>query len=114
VCVTHCDRGLTVERFNICKFQNSGVNLLTVCCRDLFHRVEVTFCDKMIPNDPGFTIDLSQRMTYDQMAHAVAQRVGTDPYLLQFFKCQKYVNPNFFMLTLYCNFRSSLFSKRDS
>ncbi|KDR24281.1 ubiquitin carboxyl-terminal hydrolase 7 [Zootermopsis nevadensis] len=58
--------------------------------KDLFHRVEVTFCDKMIPNDPGFTIDLSQRMTYDQMAHAVAQRVGTDPYLLQFFKCQNY------------------------
>jgi len=49
----------------------------------------------MIPNDPGFTIDLSQRMTYDQMAHAVAQRVGTDPYLLQFFKCQKYVIPYF-------------------
>lgn len=58
--------------------------------RDLFHRVEVTFCDKTIPNDPGFTMELSQRMTYDQMAKAVAQRVGTDPYLLQFFKCQKY------------------------
>ncbi|KAK7792272.1 hypothetical protein R5R35_013305 [Gryllus longicercus] len=58
--------------------------------KDLFHHVEVTFCDKMIPNDPGFTIDLSQRMTYDQMARAVAQRVGTDPYLLQFFKCQNY------------------------
>nr|CAD7593068.1 unnamed protein product [Timema genevievae] len=58
--------------------------------KDLFHRVEVTFCDKMIPNDSGFTIELSQRMTYDQMARAVAQRVGTDPYLLQFFKCQNY------------------------
>jgi len=77
------------------------LNLLTVC-RDLFHRVEVTFCDKMIPNDPGFTIDLSQRMTYDQMAHAVAQRVGTDPYLLQFFKCQKYVNPNVLLHTNLC------------
>jgi hypothetical protein len=59
----------------------------------------------MIPNDPGFTIDLSQRMTYDQMAHAVAQRVGTDPYLLQFFKCQKYVNPNILLNTL-VTFRS--------
>lgn len=57
--------------------------------RDLFYRVEVTFCDKLIPNDPGFTMELSLRMTYDQMAKAVAQRVGTDPYLLQFFKCQK-------------------------
>lgn len=43
----------------------------------------------MIPNDTGFTIELSVRMTYDQMATAVAQRVGTDPYRLQFFKSQK-------------------------
>ncbi|XP_034946469.1 ubiquitin carboxyl-terminal hydrolase 7 isoform X3 [Chelonus insularis] len=57
---------------------------------DLFYRVEVTFCDKSIPNDPGFTMELSQRMTYDQIAKAVAQRVGTDPYLLQFFRCQNY------------------------
>ncbi|XP_063230650.1 ubiquitin carboxyl-terminal hydrolase 7 isoform X2 [Bacillus rossius redtenbacheri] len=58
--------------------------------KDLMQRVEVTFCDKMIPNDPGFTLELSQRMTYDQMARAVAQRVNTDPYLLQFFKCMHY------------------------
>ncbi|XP_022916946.1 ubiquitin carboxyl-terminal hydrolase 7 isoform X1 [Onthophagus taurus] len=58
--------------------------------KDLFHRVEVTFVDKCIPNDQGFTMELSQRMTYDQLARAVAQRVGTDPYLLQFFKCQNY------------------------
>lgn len=35
-------------------------------------------------------MELSLRMTYDQMAKAVAQRVGTDPYLLQFFRCQNY------------------------
>ncbi|XP_015588700.1 ubiquitin carboxyl-terminal hydrolase 7 isoform X2 [Cephus cinctus] len=58
--------------------------------KDLFYRLEVTFCDKTIPNDPGFTMELSQRMTYDQIAKAVAQRLGTDPYLLQFFKCQNY------------------------
>lgn len=58
--------------------------------KDLFFRVEVTFVDKCIPNDQGFTMELSQRMTYDQLARAVAQRVGTDPYLLQFFKCQSY------------------------
>lgn len=57
--------------------------------RDLFYRVEVTFCDKTIPNDSGFTMELSLRMNYDQLAKAVAQRVGTNPYLLQFFKCQK-------------------------
>ncbi|KAL7638741.1 UNVERIFIED_CONTAM: hypothetical protein RMT77_010274 [Armadillidium vulgare] len=59
-------------------------------CREYFKdysfRVEVTFCDKSIPQDPGITIELSQRMNYEQMARAVAQRLGTDPYLLQFFK----------------------------
>ena len=30
-------------------------------------------------------------MNYDQVANAVAQHVGTDPYLLQFFKTQGWV-----------------------
>lgn len=54
--------------------------------RDLFYRVEVTFCDKMVPNDPGFTMELSQQMNYDQVSRAVAHHLDTDPYLLQFFK----------------------------
>ncbi|KAH6943427.1 hypothetical protein HPB50_021659 [Hyalomma asiaticum] len=36
--------------------------------RDLFYRVEVAFCDKMIPNDPGFTMELSLKMNYDQLS----------------------------------------------
>ena len=51
--------------------------------------MEVTFCDKTVPSDPGIVIELSQRMNYDQMARAVALRLGTDPYMLQFFKAQK-------------------------
>ncbi|XP_058793308.1 ubiquitin carboxyl-terminal hydrolase 7 [Phymastichus coffea] len=58
--------------------------------RDLSSRMEVTFCDKTIPNDVGFVMELSQRITYEQMARAVSQRLNTDPYLLQFFKCQNY------------------------
>ena len=58
--------------------------------RDLSSRIEVTFCDKTIPNDIGFTMELSQRITYEQMAKAVALKLGTDPFLLQFFKCQNY------------------------
>jgi len=58
--------------------------------RDLFFRIEVTFCDKTINNDTGFTLELSQRMNYELMAEAVAQHLGTEPYLLQFFKCQGY------------------------
>ena len=59
--------------------------------RDLFYQVEVTFCDKQVMNDQGFTLELSLRMNYDQMAHAVAQHLGCDPYHLQFFKSQGWV-----------------------
>ncbi|XP_064631404.1 ubiquitin carboxyl-terminal hydrolase 7-like isoform X2 [Lineus longissimus] len=58
--------------------------------KDLYYRIEVTFCDKTLPNDPGFNLELSQRMSYDQVANAVAQQLGTDPYLIQFFKSQGY------------------------
>lgn len=54
--------------------------------RDLYYRIEVTFCDKTVQSDSGFTLELSQKMNYDQVANAVAQYLGTDPYLLQFFK----------------------------
>lgn len=57
---------------------------------DLYHRVEVIFCDKTNANDPGFTLTLSTKMNYDQIAEAVAQRLGTEPYLIQFFKGQSY------------------------
>ncbi|KAH3867833.1 hypothetical protein DPMN_030970 [Dreissena polymorpha] len=58
--------------------------------RDLYYRVEITFCDKNVINDPGFTLELSMRMNYDQMANGVAKYLLTDPYLLQFFKPQGY------------------------
>ncbi|XP_053388715.1 ubiquitin carboxyl-terminal hydrolase 7-like [Mercenaria mercenaria] len=58
--------------------------------RDLYYRVEITFCDKNVISDPGFTLELSQRMNYDQMANSVARYLNTDPYLLQFFKPQGY------------------------
>lgn len=48
--------------------------------------MEVTFCDKTITNDPGFTMELSARMNYNQMALAVAQRLNIDSSCLQFFK----------------------------
>ncbi|XP_013909106.1 PREDICTED: ubiquitin carboxyl-terminal hydrolase 7-like [Thamnophis sirtalis] len=58
--------------------------------RDLYYRVDVIFCDKTIPNDPGFVVTLSNRMNYFQVAKTVAQRLNTDPMLLQFFKSQGY------------------------
>lgn len=64
---------------------------MLLCCRDLYYRTDVTFCDKQVPNDNGFTLELSQKMNYDQMANAVAQHLNTDPYLLQFFRAQGYV-----------------------
>jgi len=56
--------------------------------KDLFHRVEVTFCDKTIANDTGFTMELSQKMNYEQIAKHVAQRLGIEPNLIQFYKPQ--------------------------
>ena len=50
----------------------------------------MTFCDKQVFSDPGFTLELSQKMNYDQVANAVAQHLNTDPYLLQFFRSQGY------------------------
>ncbi|CAG9786247.1 unnamed protein product [Diatraea saccharalis] len=63
-------------------------------CQDyfkyIFYKVEVQFVDKTLPNDPGFTMELSMQMRYDQMARAVGQHLNVDPYLIQFFKCQNY------------------------
>lgn len=58
--------------------------------RDLFYKVEVNFCDKNIPNDVGFNLELSQRMNYEQLAKKVGAHLDTDPYLLQFFKTMSY------------------------
>ena len=48
--------------------------------------LKVTFCDKHVANDVGFTMELSTRMNYEQVARAVGKRLNTDPYLLQFFR----------------------------
>uniref|UniRef100_A0A8D8Y3K7 Ubiquitin carboxyl-terminal hydrolase 7 n=2 Tax=Cacopsylla melanoneura TaxID=428564 RepID=A0A8D8Y3K7_9HEMI len=57
---------------------------------DLATRVEVTFCDKTILNDQGFTLEVSLKMTYDQMVALVAQHLNTDKKLIQMFKVQAY------------------------
>ena len=53
-------------------------------------QVEVNFCDKNNPSDSGFTLELSQRMNYEQLAKKVSGVINTDPYLIQFFKSQSY------------------------
>jgi len=58
--------------------------------KDLFYKVEINFCDKNKPLDPGFTLELSQRINYETLARRVAHHLNTDPCLLQFFKTQNY------------------------
>eukprot|EP00794_Sanderia_malayensis_P008888 gene8888-9838_t len=58
--------------------------------RDLASQIEVVLCDKNASNDPGFTIVLSLRMNYIQLAEAVAKHIGCDPMKLQLFKPQQY------------------------
>ncbi|KAL5273891.1 USP7 family protein [Megaselia abdita] len=55
--------------------------------RDLLHRVEILFVDKTVVNDPGFTLEISNRLSCTQMAQAVAEKINTDPNRIQFFKC---------------------------
>ena len=75
----------------MCMYSCYVIYIMTcIYFRDLYYRIEVTFCDKTQPNDTGFTLDLSQKMNYDQVAKNVGQHLGIDPYLLQFFKCQTY------------------------
>jgi len=74
--------------------------------KDLFYKVEVNFCDKNKPLDPGFTLELSQRMNYDTLAKRVAAYLNTDPCLLQFFKTISYRDgPG---QPLRCNFEGTL------
>jgi len=56
--------------------------------RDLNNRIEVVLCDKNIPNDTGFVLELSKDMNYDELSKAVAQRLNTEPDLIQFYKIQ--------------------------
>lgn len=78
---------IAFERNDVIPPQDGPSGLLEYF-QDLLHRVEVLFCDKNVPNDPGFLLELSMKMTYNQIAAAVAMRLGTDPMKLQFFKNQ--------------------------
>ncbi len=50
----------------------------------------MTFVDRNSSGDPGFTLTLSQRMNYNQIARAVGEKLDTDPFKIQFFKSQSY------------------------
>ncbi|XP_067928164.1 ubiquitin carboxyl-terminal hydrolase 7-like isoform X2 [Watersipora subatra] len=54
--------------------------------RELYYQVEVVFCDKNDPLDNGFALSLSLKNNYNVIATKVAEHLGTDPYLLQFFR----------------------------
>ena len=54
--------------------------------RDLVNRVEVTFYNRSDSSDPGFTLILNQKMTYTQVAVAVADYIKEDMKFIQFFK----------------------------
>lgn len=57
--------------------------------RDLLHRVDVMFVDRTVESDGGFKLQLTERMTYQQMATAVGQKIEWQPNKIQFFKCQQ-------------------------
>jgi len=55
---------------------------------DIYYRVDVLMCDKNDPADSGFLVSLNRNWNYNQMAEKVAERLDTDPTMLQFFKVQ--------------------------
>lgn len=63
--------------------------------RELYNRCEISFYDKNMPTDPGFTLTLNQRMTYMEMAQAVGQHLNVEPRMLQFFRPQLTTQRNF-------------------
>ena len=73
-------RDLSYKVGNIYLFKGS------VAIQDFSFQVVVKFCDKNIPNDEGFSLELSQRMNYEQLAEKVAAHLDTDPSQLEFFK----------------------------
>ena len=49
----------------------------------------MTLCDKSnVMDGTGFTISLSEDISYDQVARMVGERIGYPPNMLQFFKSQ--------------------------
>lgn len=68
---------------------NNKPNILSknVTClfRSISSQVFITFCDKLIPNDPGFTLGLPVWMLYHEMLQAVAERVSVDQRKLQIY-----------------------------
>lgn len=82
---------------DIIVFQRSDLKLGPECelptvvdyFKDLYNRVEVVFCDKQISTDPGIVLELSLKMKYDQIATALGERLGCDPYLIQFYRPQR-------------------------
>ena len=51
--------------------------------RDLYNRLDVTFYDKNIPGDPGFTLTLNQRMNYSQVSD-IRCEIGCDEKMYMF------------------------------
>ena len=57
--------------YNTCS-PSHNTTACTICFfvhRELYNRIYVTFCDKSLPNDPGFTLTLNQKMTYAQVLY---------------------------------------------
>ncbi|XP_019853744.1 PREDICTED: ubiquitin carboxyl-terminal hydrolase 7-like isoform X2 [Amphimedon queenslandica] len=54
--------------------------------KELFNRIDVSFYDKNIASDPGFTLTLNQKMSYLQMSSAVAAHLQIDPFYIQYFR----------------------------
>lgn len=47
--------------------------VIVFLCRDLYNRCDISFYDKNSSSDPGFTLTLSQRMTYHEVSDSIIE-----------------------------------------
>ncbi|CAK9290332.1 unnamed protein product [Gordionus sp. m RMFG-2023] len=57
---------------------------------DIYNHIDMQFCDKNKMNDPGFKLSISTHMLYQEAMQYVANYIGTDKKLLQFFTTNPY------------------------
>lgn len=78
------------QRDDLAKSRSIKLPTVVDYFKDLNNRIEVVLCDKNIQNDTGFVLELSKNMNYEELSKAVAQRLNTEPDLIQFYRIQKY------------------------
>lgn len=81
---------LVFQRKDVQEFGVSDLPTAADYFEDLYHRVEVIFLDKTIPNDDGFMLELSQNLPFNELVTKLAYHLNMDEQLLQVLRCHQF------------------------